>query len=215
MVKRFQTSDSQQKLSENFKVGEFTCKCGSCTELLLDQVLVDWLQKLRDHFGVSVNVNSGFRCQKHNRAVGGSASSHHMRGMAADIRVKGVAPEKVAQYAESIGIQRIGLYENFVHIGSGTEKRFWLGHAGTNVDTFAQETEKSFSLTLKVLKRGMKGEEVKALQTHLVGCGMDISVDGSFGPATEEAVRHYQREQGLSVDGKAGPETRRRLLGLA
>lgn len=219
MVKKFMLENGEQKLSENFKVKEFRCKCGKCEALLLDETLVTYLQKLRDHFGVSVNVNSGYRCEAHNKAVGGSSTSHHMRGMAADIRVKGISPKAVAQYAESIGIQRIGLYEGtqegeFVHIGSDTKKRFWLGHAGTNVDSFTDEQEKTFTLTLPVLKRGRKGEEVKALQAHLAGYGFEIAVDGSFGPATEAAVMDYQRKHGLSVDGSVGSQTRKQMLGL-
>lgn len=213
MVKRFQNSDSKQKLSTNFSVGEFVCKCGKCSDLLVDEALIEWLQKLRDHFCVPVNINSGYRCQIHNAAVGGSVQSHHLRGMAADIRIKGITPEEVAKYAENIGIQRIGLYDSFVHIGSGTTKRFWVGHEGTNVDSFAQE-EKTFMLTLPVLKRGRKGEEVRALQAHLVGYGYDIEVDGSFGPATEAAVKRYQEVNELTVDGKAGPQTRKHMLGV-
>lgn len=219
MVKQFKMENGEQKLSKNFKIREFRCKCGKCKELLLDETLVDWLQKIRDHFGVSVNINSGYRCVSHNKAVGGSSTSHHMRGMAADIRVKGISPKEVAQYAETIGIQRIGLYEGmqegeFVHIGSDTKKRFWLGHAGTKVETFADEVEKTFTLTLPVLKRGCKGNAVIALQAHLVGYGYDLAVDGSFGSATETAVKAYQKEQGLTVDGSVGPRTRKQMLGL-
>ena len=219
MVKQFSMEDGEQRLSENFKIREFRCKCGKCTELLLDETLVEWLQKLRDHFGVSVHINSGYRCAAHNKAVGGSTTSHHLRGMAADIRIKGITPTEVAQYAESIGIQRIGLYEgaeegDFVHIGSDTRKRFWLGHAGVNVETFAAEQEKTFTLTLPVLKRGRKGEEVKALQTYLVGYGCELDIDSSFGPATEAAVKGYQKNNALTVDGKVGPKTRKRMLGL-
>jgi len=219
MVKQFLLENGDQKLSQNFKIREFRCKCGKCNELLLDEALVDCLQQIRDHFGVSVHINSGYRCEAHNKAVGGSSGSHHMRGMAADIRVKGVSPKEVAQYAESIGIQRIGLYEGaqegeFVHIGSDSRKRFWLGHAGTNVDTFVGEQEKTFSLTVPVLKRGRKGGEVKALQAHLVGYGFDLQLDGSFGPATEAAVKQYQEDNDLTVDGKAGSQTRKHMLGI-
>jgi hypothetical protein len=219
MVKQFNMENEEQSLSKNFKVREFRCKCGKCKELILDDVLVDWLQKLRDHFGVSVNINSGYRCESHNKAVGGSPTSHHLRGMAADIRVKGVSAKEVAQYAESIGIRRIGLYEGeqegeFVHIGSHTNKRFWLGHAGTNVNTFADEQDKTFTLTLPVLKRGQKGEQIKALQAHLVGYGYEIDVDGSFGPVTEAVLKDYQKKYGLTIDGRVGPQTRKRMLGV-
>lgn len=44
------------------------------------------LQPLRDAYGKSIVINSGYRCKKLNSAVGGSKTSQHMTGEAADIR---------------------------------------------------------------------------------------------------------------------------------
>jgi peptidoglycan hydrolase-like protein with peptidoglycan-binding domain len=56
---------------------------------------------------------------------------------------------------------------------------------------------------MAILKRGMAGEPVRRLQERL-----DIdNADGMFGPATEKALKDYQKGQGLSVDGIAGPDT--------
>jgi hypothetical protein len=220
MVKTYnKKNDISKQLSKNFKLSEFDCKCKRCDEVLLDSELVELLQKIRDHFGVPVNVNSGYRCKAHNKEVGGSTSSHHVRGTAADIRVEGVEPKEVAKYAESIGIQRIGLYEgdqegNFVHIGSESTKKFWLGHAGTRVDTFGAAPVKTIDMEITVLKRGMKGDIIKPLQMLLVGYGADIEVDGSFGAATESAVKAYQREHGLKDDGSVGAKTWASLLDM-
>jgi len=49
------------------------------------------LQPVRDHYGVGVKVNSGFRHPDVNAAVGGSKTSDHCRGQAADIEIPGVA----------------------------------------------------------------------------------------------------------------------------
>lgn len=58
------------------------------------------------------------------------------------------------------------------------------------------------------LKKGSKGEEVKALQTALNRvCPYGLVVDGIFGAKTEEAVKDYQKANGLSVDGIAGAKT--------
>lgn len=57
------------------------------------------------------------------------------------------------------------------------------------------------------LAYGMKGSEVKTLQTNLNTLGYNLSVDGSFGPATKNAVLDYQRKKGLEVDGCVGPAT--------
>ena len=60
------------------------------------------------------------------------------------------------------------------------------------------------------LKYGSKGDEVKQLQQALINAGYDVGssgADGSYGPATQAAITQYQKDNGLQVDGMAGPET--------
>lgn len=61
---------------------------------------------------------------------------------------------------------------------------------------------------MTVLKKGSKGEDVKKLQTLL-----NLYPDGIFGPLTEEAVREFQKANGLTVDGIVGDNTWTRLNG--
>lgn len=56
------------------------------------------LQPVRDHFCKGVKVNSGFRDVEVNAKVGGSKTSDHTRGMAADIEIPGVANAELAQW---------------------------------------------------------------------------------------------------------------------
>ena len=129
-------------ISTNFKSNEFDCKGDGCCEATkIDEQLLAYLQDIRTHFNSPVNINSAYRCETHNKNVGGAKSSKHMAGCAADIKVKNVEPAEVAKYAESIGVLGIGLYDtdkdgHFVHIDTGTNKFFWLGHAQTPVETF-------------------------------------------------------------------------------
>lgn len=226
MVKTYdKKKDINKQLSKNFKLSEFDCKCKRCSTVLLDTKLVELLQKIRDHFGKSITVNSGYRCSAHNKEIGGSSSSHHMKGMAADIRVEGVEPKEVARYAESIGIKRIGLYEgsaegNFVHIGSGSTKKFWLGHGQKKVETFGGTTKK-ITVQLPVLEKGDKGGPVFAMQALLKGYGYekledssDFKIDGSFGGNTEKLLKKYQHEYDLEADGKCSKATWTSLLNL-
>jgi zinc D-Ala-D-Ala carboxypeptidase len=56
------------------------------------------LQPVRDHFGKGVKVNSAYRSPESNAAVGGSKTSDHCKGRAADIEIPGVANAELAQW---------------------------------------------------------------------------------------------------------------------
>jgi hypothetical protein len=56
------------------------------------------LQPVRDHYGKGVKVNSGFRHPEVNAKVGGSKTSDHCKGMAADIEIPGVPNADLAQW---------------------------------------------------------------------------------------------------------------------
>jgi peptidoglycan hydrolase-like protein with peptidoglycan-binding domain len=59
-----------------------------------------------------------------------------------------------------------------------------------------------------LLKKGSTGEAVKQLQQALKDLGFDVgAVDGQFGTKTEQAVKAFQQERGLSVDGIVGDIT--------
>lgn len=58
-----------------------------------------------------------------------------------------------------------------------------------------------------MLKKGSKGEAVKGLQNALRQRGQHVDVDGVFGPATENAIRQFQRDASLADDGIVGPDT--------
>lgn len=218
---------STTKLSANFTVADFACHgVGCCTEVIINLALVELLQKIRDHFGVPVAVTSGYRCPVHNKNVNGATGSRHAKGDAADIQVKGYAPRVVAQYAESIGIKGIGLYETsadgfFVHIDTREVKSFWYGQAQKAMSTFGAYVEKTYDQTTApvvtpaakgdILCIGDKGEAVKILQENLVKLGYDCGkagVDGDFGGSTLAAVRKFQSDHKLTVDGVYGPATK-------
>lgn len=67
--------------------------------------------------------------------------------------------------------------------------------------------ENPYKLRVSLLKVGSKGESVKWLQYELNRHGANLTVDGLFGKKTELAVVLYQKDHGLSPDGKAGPIT--------
>jgi peptidoglycan hydrolase-like protein with peptidoglycan-binding domain len=66
---------------------------------------------------------------------------------------------------------------------------------------------RSQASTSPVLREGSRGPAVRALQQQLNQHGARLTVDGSFGPNTERAVRAFQQRHGLTADGVVGPRT--------
>jgi zinc D-Ala-D-Ala carboxypeptidase len=64
----------------------------------LQALAVHVLQPVRDHYGKGVKVNSGFRHPDVNAKVGGSKTSDHCKGMAADIEIPGVPNAELAEW---------------------------------------------------------------------------------------------------------------------
>lgn len=56
------------------------------------------LQPVRDYYGMGVKVNSALRTLPVNRAIGSGDSSHHVRGMAADIEIPGIPNAELAEW---------------------------------------------------------------------------------------------------------------------
>ena len=112
-------------MAKYFKVEEFKCKC--CGHIRVDMGLIEKLDKLREEVGMPIIVNSGYRCASHNRNVGGSPTSQHLEGKAADILVKGgfVSPKKLAAMAEKYGFGGIGIYDTFIHVDTRAGKTRW------------------------------------------------------------------------------------------
>jgi len=59
----------------------------------------------------------------------------------------------------------------------------------------------------QALSRGMNGSEVERLQKDLSGKGYQLSVNGNFDETTENAVKSFQKDNGLTIDGVVGAET--------
>ena len=64
----------------------------------------------------------------------------------------------------------------------------------------------------KNLRLNSKGNDVRWLQVELNRRGYHLVCDGIFGPKTDEAVKAFQADHGLAVDGVVGPATRAKLL---
>ena len=70
----------------NFSLKEFGCSCG-CGKNEIKIELLEALQEVRDVLDDSMTITSGYRCEEHNKAVGGVNTSSHVQGWAADIAI--------------------------------------------------------------------------------------------------------------------------------
>lgn len=219
---KYYTKGKPVKVSEHFYSTEFDCHgSGCCSQTIINDKLVEYLEMIRTHFNTPVTLTSAYRCDTHNRNVNGATGSRHSKGDAADIVVKGISPRVVAQYAESIGILGIGLYETskdgyFVHIDTRDYKSFWYGQAqqarttfGTNSSAGSSDSSASSSSNKDdILMRGDKGDAVRKLQENLNSLGYDCgNVDGIFGSKTVYAVKKFQNDNNLNDDGIVGYQT--------
>ena len=116
-------TEGNVQISKYFKVKEFACKDGSPV-VFIDDYLCNILDILRNKLGKPVIITSGYRTPEWNAKCDGAKYSYHMRGMAADIRVNGVNPKKVANILNEIVPDECGIivYSGWVHIDVRTSK---------------------------------------------------------------------------------------------
>ena len=123
------------KSNAYFKEDEFKCKCcGQLPRLCPPDGLVDLLIEIREHFDRPLRINSGYRCPKHNKAIGGAPKSRHVVGDAVDFTIDGVKTKEVYDWViETYGSRPLGIakklskdpYKGFVHLDTRGTKARW------------------------------------------------------------------------------------------
>jgi uncharacterized protein YcbK (DUF882 family) len=122
------------QLTPNFSLSEFRSKCGAnFPDLVLKNIqdLARALQIIRNEIRVPITITSGYRSPEHNQSIGGAQNSMHTRGLAADFKAEGIAPNAVAAIIERLisegKIPQGGLkaYKTWVHYDiRGTRARW-------------------------------------------------------------------------------------------
>lgn len=209
--------EGNKPLSANFRVGEFRCKDNS-DEVLIDNELVRILQQIRNYFNKPVIIISAYRHQRYNTSIGGAKQSQHLFGTAADIRIDGIKPRLIAEYAESIMPNKggIGLYEyspsagkpGFVHVDVRVNRSRWLQKSPNGGATNVSGFNSTITTGKTKLWLGCEGAEVKELQKKLAKKGFYKGlINGVFDIATEAAVKAFQTANKIKVDGVVGKQT--------
>ena len=103
-----------------FKPEEFQCQCNyeNCVDSyqFMNESFLEALFKVRSQIDFPLVVTSGYRCKKHNKAVGGVPFSAHTRGVAVDVSIRSSLQryeliEQLVYHGLSFGV-----YSNFIHI---------------------------------------------------------------------------------------------------
>ena len=112
-----------------FKKSEFDCKCG-CGLNNMSKEFVGWLEFVRTVLDAPIIITSGSRCQTHNNSVGGSKTSPHLNGLAADIKViNSRMRSRIISSISASYIHRVGIGKNFIHVDmdeSKTQNVMWV-----------------------------------------------------------------------------------------
>lgn len=111
-----------------FKMKEFECRDGCVMPASARDNIVALVENVldpaRERLGMPIRVNSGYRCAKHNRKVGGGAASQHLLGEAADVvpvnsekgKVKSELERLVRIIKEQGAFDQLIVYPTFVHV---------------------------------------------------------------------------------------------------
>ncbi len=120
-------------LSEHFTLDELNKHKFDLPDEVLDnlKMLAVQLEIVRAHFNVPVTINSGYRNLEYNRNIGSKDTSQHVKGTAADIVIKGISPDEVADAIEFLinsGMLKeggVGRYNTFTHYDIRGSRARW------------------------------------------------------------------------------------------
>lgn len=114
-------------VSKHFSRFEFDCVCG-CGFDSVDVGLLNWLEKIRTHFGSPVIITSGCRCLNHNRTIKNSKdTSQHIKAKAIDFHIPGIDLEIIYDYVDTMidGTGGLGIYDTFIHLDNRKKNIRW------------------------------------------------------------------------------------------
>ena len=215
--------DGNKRIQTNFKVKEFASKDGA-DQILIDRAIVDYLQAIRDcTLATSCHIASGYRTIEYNKKIGGSATSKHCLGKAADFNCRRVLSyykaDRLACVAELLGIPGIEkISDTNLHIDvrsgnkwfsvqkqqNGVRQYVTLQQIGYNSwfaytknSLHSLDIKNPFSEPTKTVAKGSRGSDVRWVQYQLI---------------LAECLPLLNSQGGCNIDGNFGGETEKALM---
>jgi peptidoglycan hydrolase-like protein with peptidoglycan-binding domain len=185
------------QLTKHFKISEFRCKCGGNHPIKHDRRLTDKLEELMEAVGaVKGIVNSGHRCEAHDKRVGGSGEGQHVYGTAVDIVFydefnKIIGTKLISCKAQDLGftgIANINAAYTTIHLDVRTSGKYYgdenpdLNNGKPNYNTVTSNFYDYYGIKKSVVKKGCN-EAVKEWQEAAIKDGFSLpsGADGLWG----------------------------------
>ena len=123
MQTQVESNRLNRRLATNFIARELMCSC--CYKEGIKDDLVFHLQMAHDLLPIHkiIIITSGYRCEEHNREVGGKGTSSHLKGLATDIKCENSSYRFLLVGALlKAGFKRIGIGKDFIHVDLDPDK---------------------------------------------------------------------------------------------
>ena len=107
--------------NEKEKVRYFNCSEFDSPDVqgsgqMMNKLVLDMLDEVREKFDKPIHINSGYRTPQHNEAVGGTENSSHLKGLAVDITCDNSKDRfDLINCLLDVGFSRIGVAKTFIH----------------------------------------------------------------------------------------------------
>lgn len=193
--------NNKTQLTKNINVSELKCKCGGTHNIKID---VDHINNIQDFMNkngyTKVVFSSGYRCSKHDKAVGGSGSGQHTKGTATDQCFykdgKVVSSKEICCKAQDYGFKGIAyITPDYVHLDNrasgtyrGDETKGYSNNVGNDFyKYFGVEKPKTNQIDVD----GIWGKATTVKAQQVFGTTVDGIVSNQY-------VAYKNKNQGLS-----------------
>jgi uncharacterized protein YcbK (DUF882 family) len=111
-----QAEKEDEYITPHFKRSELSCRCG-CGLMNMPQYMLDWIERVRNHYGFPMKITSACRCADHNKTEGGKIDSPHLYGLAIDVKIfSSTLRAKLLKVAYSNNVIGVGVSPGFIHL---------------------------------------------------------------------------------------------------
>ncbi|HOL39381.1 MAG TPA: D-Ala-D-Ala carboxypeptidase family metallohydrolase [Dictyoglomaceae bacterium] len=102
------------KISKNFYLSDFQCRC--CQRVMLHPDLLEKMDRLSEEVKEKIQITSGYRCEKHNKEVGGVPNSKHTKGLACDLTCKNLKETYESVKKLGFSFTKLDERKKYIHV---------------------------------------------------------------------------------------------------